>query len=115
MARDDVRLARVRERMAAGGIAAIVACAPDNVLYLTTAAERVGAERGIVLGKKRGIDTIRIALERLGLEVPPERHAELLAEVKRQGTTTRSLVPDDAFRRLARKLARSAPPAESKR
>ena len=34
------------------------------------ASELVGAERGIVLGKKSGIDSIRIALERLGLEVP---------------------------------------------
>ena len=32
----------------------------------------VGAERGIVLGKKSGLDSIRIACERLGLEVPAE-------------------------------------------
>jgi isopropylmalate/homocitrate/citramalate synthase len=57
----------------------------------------VGAERGIVLGKKSGIDSIRIALERLGLDVPVERHAELLAEVKRLGTQKHRLVTDDEF------------------
>ena len=62
--------------------------------------ELVGAERGIVLGKKSGIDSIRIALERLGLDVPRERHAELLAQVKELGTAQRRLVSDDQFRRL---------------
>ena len=62
--------------------------------------ELVGAERGIVLGKKSGIDSIRIALERLGLDVPRERHAELLAQVKELGTAQRRLVSDAQFRRL---------------
>jgi len=66
------------------------------------ASELVGAERGIVLGKKSGIDSIRIALERLGLEVPSERHAELLAEVKRLGVAKRGLVTDDELRSLVR-------------
>ena len=48
--------------------------------------ELVGATRGLVLGKKSGIDSIRIAAERLGLDVPEGRRAELLAEVKRLGT-----------------------------
>ena len=64
------------------------------------ASELVGAERRIVLGKKSGIDSIRIALERLGLDVPPESHAELLAEVKRLGAEKRGLVTDDEFRAL---------------
>ena len=68
------------------------------------ASELVGAERGIVLGKKSGIDSIRIALERLGLDVPEDRHAELLAEVKRLGTERRRLVSDDDFRRLANEV-----------
>ncbi len=66
------------------------------------ASELVGAERGIVLGKKSGLDSIRIALERLGLEVPSERHAELLAEVKRLGVAKRGLVTDDELRSLVR-------------
>ena len=37
------------------------------------ASELVGAERGIVLGKKSGLDSIRIKVEELGLDVPEER------------------------------------------
>ncbi len=55
----------------------------------------VGATRGIVLGKKSGIDSIRIAAERLGLDLSPERQAELLVAVKRLGTEQRGLVTDD--------------------
>ena len=35
--------------------------------------ELVGAERSVVLGKKSGIDSIRIEAEELGLDVPEER------------------------------------------
>jgi isopropylmalate/homocitrate/citramalate synthase len=62
--------------------------------------ELVGAERSVVLGKKSGIDSIRIACERLGLDVPDERYAELLASVKELGTRKRGLVTDDEFRAL---------------
>jgi isopropylmalate/homocitrate/citramalate synthase len=68
------------------------------------ASELVGAERGIVLGKKSGIDSIRIALERLGLDVPTDRHAELLAAVKRLGTQKQRLVTDTELRRLAKRV-----------
>src|SRR5437762_6832519 len=61
----------------------------------------VGAERGIVLGKKSGIDSIRIKLEELELDVPDERHPELLAAVKKLGAEKRGLVTDDEFRQLA--------------
>ena len=67
------------------------------------ASELVGAERGIVLGKTSGIDSIRIAVERLGLDVPPEKHAELLAAVKALGTKRQRLVTDTELRRLAKK------------
>jgi isopropylmalate/homocitrate/citramalate synthase len=65
--------------------------------------ELVGAEadRRIVLGKKSGIDSIRIAAERLGLELSEERQAELLAEVKRLGAKKRGLVTDEEFLALA--------------
>ena len=50
----------------------------------------VGARRApsaaIVLGKKSGLDSIRIKAEELGLDVPEERRAELLAAVKELGT-----------------------------
>ena len=60
----------------------------------------VAAERGIVLGKKSGIDSIRIKAEELGLDVPEERRAELLAQVKALGAQKRGLVTDDEFRAL---------------
>jgi isopropylmalate/homocitrate/citramalate synthase len=63
--------------------------------------ELVGAERGIVLGKKSGLDSIRIKAEELGLDVPEERRAEVLAKVKELGTRKRGLVSDEEFRELA--------------
>ena len=61
----------------------------------------VGAERGIVLGKKSGIDSIRIKAEELGLDLPEERRAEVLAQVKALGARKRGLVTDEEFRELA--------------
>lgn len=62
--------------------------------------EITGARRGIVLGKKSGIASIEIKLDQLGLEVPEERHAQLLAAVKLRGATKRGIVTDDEFRQL---------------
>jgi len=64
--------------------------------------ELVAAERGIVLGKKSGLDSIRIKAEELGLDLPEERQADVLARVKELGTRKRGLVTDDEFRELAR-------------
>jgi isopropylmalate/homocitrate/citramalate synthase len=63
--------------------------------------ELVAADRSIVLGKKSGLDSIRIKADELGLDVPEERRAELLAAVKKLGTEKRGLVTDDEFRALA--------------
>jgi isopropylmalate/homocitrate/citramalate synthase len=63
--------------------------------------ELVGAERSIVLGKKSGIDSIRIKSEELGLELSEEQQRELLARVKALGAEKRGLVTDDEFRELA--------------
>jgi isopropylmalate/homocitrate/citramalate synthase len=63
--------------------------------------ELVGAERAIVLGKKSGLDSIRIKVEELGLDVPEERWPDLLARVKELGTRKRGLVTDDELRELA--------------
>jgi len=64
--------------------------------------ELVAAKRGIVLGKKSGLDSIRIKAEELGLDLPEARYAEVLARVKELGTRKRGLVSDDEFRELAR-------------
>ena len=70
------------------------------------ASELVGAERRIVLGKKSGIDSIRLKAEELGLDVPADRHAELLAAVKELGAREQRLVTDAEFRALVKKGAR---------
>jgi isopropylmalate/homocitrate/citramalate synthase len=69
------------------------------------AAALVGADRSLVLGKKSGLDSIRIKCAELGLEVPAEQHAELLARVKQLGAEKRGLVSDQEFRQLAETLA----------
>jgi isopropylmalate/homocitrate/citramalate synthase len=71
------------------------------------ASELVGAERGIVLGKKSGLDSIRIKVGELGLDVPEERFPELLASVKKAGVRKRGLVGDADFRRLARRATKA--------
>jgi isopropylmalate/homocitrate/citramalate synthase len=71
--------------------------------------ELVGAARGIVLGKKSGLDSIRIKLAELGLSAPEEQHGELLELVKKAGAKKRGLVGDAEFRRLvARKRAQES-------
>jgi isopropylmalate/homocitrate/citramalate synthase len=66
--------------------------------------ELVGAERGIVLGKKSGLDSIRIKVAELGLDVPEDAHPALLEAVKRKGTSKRGLVTDGEFKRLAARV-----------
>ena len=61
----------------------------------------VAAQRAIVLGKKSGLDSIRIKAEELGVDVPDERRADVLAKVKALGARKRGLVTDDEFRELA--------------
>jgi isopropylmalate/homocitrate/citramalate synthase len=68
--------------------------------------ELVGARRGIVLGKKSGLDSIRIKLDELGLDVSADRHAALLEAVKRLGVKKRGLVTDAEFRRLVSRARR---------
>jgi isopropylmalate/homocitrate/citramalate synthase len=63
--------------------------------------ELVAAERGIVLGKKSGLDSIRIKAEELRLDLPEERRAAVLAKVKELGVRKRGLVSDEEFRELA--------------
>ena len=66
------------------------------------AAELVGARRGVVLGKKSGLDSIRLKAEELGLDVPESRRPAILAVVKRQAIAKGGLVSDNAFRAIVR-------------
>jgi len=79
----------------------------DVEIASATSMTLVGAERALVLGKKSGLDSIRLKAEQLGLELPVDRHAELLAEVKRLGAKRRRLVSDDEFRDLVAETAPS--------
>src|SRR5262249_54639355 len=62
--------------------------------------ELVATERSIVLGKKSGIDSVRIKADELGLDLPEERRAAVLAAVKELGMKKHGLVTDDEFREL---------------
>ncbi len=64
-------------------------------------AEVVAAERAVVLGKKSGLDSIRIRAAALGLELDENGERELLAAVKRLGAEKRGLVTDEEFLELA--------------
>ena len=66
------------------------------------AAELVGATRGVVLGKKSGLDSIRLKAEELGLDVPESRRPAILAVVKREAIAKGGLVSDNEFRAIVR-------------
>jgi isopropylmalate/homocitrate/citramalate synthase len=63
--------------------------------------EVVGATRSVVLGKKSGIDSVRIKAQELGLDLPEEAQRALLERVKALGTSERRILTDDEFRQLA--------------
>jgi isopropylmalate/homocitrate/citramalate synthase len=64
-------------------------------------AEILATRRAVVLGKKSGVASIRIKCEELGLDVPEDRHAALLAAVKGLAIRKRGLLTDAEFRELA--------------
>lgn len=70
--------------------------------------ELVGAVRGLVLGKKSGIDSIGIRAEALGLDVPETARAGVLSAVKRKGSQKRGLVTDAEFRAIVRRHTKEA-------
>ncbi|MEE8200674.1 MAG: hypothetical protein V3R29_05835 [Candidatus Acidoferrales bacterium] len=70
------------------------------------AAELVGARRGIVLGKKSGLDSIALKCKQLNVEVPEEQRQALLTAVKRKGIEKRGLLTDEDFLELIRQVRR---------
>ena len=64
-------------------------------------ADIVNAERRIVLGKKSGLDSIRLKAEELGIDITEDQRHSVLAEVKNFGTRAQRLVSDDEFRQIA--------------
>ncbi len=71
------------------------------------AAELVGAERGIVLGKKSGLDSIRLKAEELGVDVPESSRATVLEMVKRKAIEKAGLLSDEEFRSIVRQYVRA--------
>jgi isopropylmalate/homocitrate/citramalate synthase len=69
------------------------------------AADIVAAERKIVLGKKSGLDSIRLKLEELGMNVADERFGDILSNVKNKATAEGRLLTDAEFRELVARLA----------
>ncbi len=67
-------------------------------------AKIVAAERKIVLGKKSGLDSIRLKSEELGLGIPKEKYAEILAVVKQNGARAERLVSDEEFQVIVEKM-----------
>jgi isopropylmalate/homocitrate/citramalate synthase len=64
-------------------------------------ADIVKAERRVVLGKKSGLDSIRLKAEELGIDVPAEQVPAVLAKVKDLGSRAKRLLTDDEFRQIA--------------
>ena len=60
-------------------------------------AELVGATRGIVLGKKSGLDSIRLKAEELGIDLPEAQRATVLQAVKRAAIAKGRLITDEEF------------------
>jgi isopropylmalate/homocitrate/citramalate synthase len=73
--------------------------------------ELVGTDRCIVLGKKSGIDSIRIKAQELGLELDGDAQRALLARVKEVGAQKKRVLDDDEFRRLVDQLENPRKPA----
>jgi isopropylmalate/homocitrate/citramalate synthase len=72
------------------------------------ASELVGATRGVVLGKKSGLDSIRIKVEELGLDASEDSYPAILEAVKRAGTKKRGILTDGEFRRIVNRNRSSA-------
>ena len=63
-------------------------------------AELVAARRGIVLGKKSGLDSIDLKCKELGLSIAADQRAPILAEVKTRAIAKQGLVTDQEFQRI---------------
>ena len=67
-------------------------------------AEIVDAERRIVLGKKSGLSNVKLKGEELGLDIPEDKRAGVLVEVKDLGTKNARLVTDEEFRNIVARV-----------
>jgi isopropylmalate/homocitrate/citramalate synthase len=72
--------------------------------------ELVSATRRIVLGKKSGLDSIDLKANELGLNVPADQRASILAAIKKRGIAKRGLVSDEEFRQIVDQFAGALKP-----
>lgn len=68
-------------------------------------ADIVAAERRIVLGKKSGLSNIDIRGKDLGLDIPEDKRAAILAEVKDISTKNERLITDEEFIDIVKRVA----------
>ncbi|MCL6443120.1 MAG: hypothetical protein K6T83_06650 [Alicyclobacillus sp.] len=71
-------------------------------------ADLVGQHRKIVLGKKSGIDSIRLKCEELGFRVMKDDMSKLLQKVKNLSIQKKGLVTDQEFIQLIEEVMRSS-------
>ncbi|MGH8947899.1 MAG: LeuA family protein, partial [Acidimicrobiia bacterium] len=76
---------------------AVAAQFHDPVAIEPYSSTLVGAKRGLVLGKKSGLASIKIKTGELSLEVPDDQHADLLEQVKARAISNGGLVSDEEF------------------
>ena len=67
----------------------------------------VGAERGLVLGKKSGLASIKIKAQELNLDIPEECQATLLDRVKMRAIKDGGLVSNERFIELVKNVISS--------
>jgi isopropylmalate/homocitrate/citramalate synthase len=66
--------------------------------------ELVSARRSIVLGKKSGLDSVDLKAKELGLTIPAEQRAPILAAVKQRAIAKRGLLTDQEFQQIVKKI-----------
>jgi isopropylmalate/homocitrate/citramalate synthase len=88
---------------------AVAAQFHDPVAIEPYSSTLVGAKRGLVLGKKSGLASIKIKSEELGLDVPEAHHAALLERVKARAISNSGLVSDDEFVRMVQAVSAGSP------
>lgn len=67
-------------------------------------ADIVAADRRIVLGKKSGLASIELKGKELGLEIPEDKRADVLSQVKNVAVHDRRLITDEEFRGIVASL-----------
>jgi isopropylmalate/homocitrate/citramalate synthase len=79
---------------------AVAAQFHDPVAIEPYSSTLVGAQRGLVLGKKSGLASIKIKSEELGIEVPEQLQGTVLEKVKERAIANGSLVSNEEFEEI---------------